>query len=122
MGRAFLPVRYNAAERGRVLIQSLVTDERKFIKSKISAVGMTIELMALAEEPVTHLRNIYIKDGVLTAPTQLGVTYMDKLQWFDILINRGYRLFAGELNDESNIRYFTFQLVFYYIKCITNQG
>jgi len=74
-------------------------------KSKISGVGIIIELIALAEDPVAYLKNIYIKDGVLTAPTQLQVMYMDKLQWDDIQINRGYRLFAGEFRDESGSRH-----------------
>ena len=30
---------------------------------------------------------------------------MDKLRWYDILINRGYRLFAGEMSDESGSQY-----------------
>jgi len=74
-------------------------------KSKISAFGITVELVAQAKDPVVHLKNIYIKDGVLTAPTQLQIQYMDKLQWDDIQINRGYRLFAGELSDESGTRH-----------------
>ena len=52
-------------------------------KSKISDIAITIELIALAEDPVLYLKEIYIKEGLLPSITQLGVTYMDKLRWYN---------------------------------------
>jgi hypothetical protein len=81
-------------------------DAVKFqLKSKISSIGITIELIALSEDPVTYLKEIYIKEGLLTSATQLGITYMDKLRWYDLQINRGYRLYAGTFSDESGSKY-----------------
>jgi len=75
------------------------------LKSKISAIAIIIELIALAEDPVTYLKEIYIKERLLTSPTELGITYMDKLRWYDLDINRGYRLHAGTFSDESGSRH-----------------
>lgn len=81
-------------------------DVMKFqLKSKISSIGITIQLVALSEDPITYLKKLYIKEGLLTSPTQLGITYMDKLRWYDLEINRGYRLYAGKLSDESGSQY-----------------